>query len=88
MPEQVLDHNIKDVIYRNFKDDFYIGIAVEGDNTFYWTVFNTGCVRFSKIDLSRNGCTLRGYCFHQELNKMTLLTLCKYFYIHLSNKFL
>lgn len=80
-PEQVVDHNIKNVIYTSFKDNIYIGITVEEDSTFYWTVYNnnnTECVKFSKIDLSRDGYALRGYCFHQELNKIILLTLCKY----------
>lgn len=78
--EQVVDHNIKDVIYKTFKDNFYIGITVEGDSIFYWSEYNADCVKFSKISLSRDGHTLRGHCFHQDRNKMILLTLCKYFF--------
>lgn len=71
---------IKNIIYKTFKDDFYIGLSVEEENIFYWTLYNTDWVKFKKIVLSRDEHSLRGHCFHQERNKMILLSLCKYFY--------
>lgn len=71
-------NNIKNVICKTFKDDFYIGLLVEGQNIFYWTLYNSDWVNFRKIVLSRDGYSLRGQCFHQERNKLILLTFCKY----------
>lgn len=77
-PEQIVNNDIKNIIYKDFDDKFYVGISVEGDDSFYWTVYNSECMKFTKIQLSRNGHSLKGTCFHQEKGKPVLLTICKY----------
>lgn len=80
MPTQVFEKSIKNIICQDFQGKFFVGISVEGQNTFYWCVYNTEySSKFTKIELSRDAYSLRGISFHQEKDRVVLLTLCKFF---------
>lgn len=78
-PEKIIDNDIKNVIYQDLGETFYVGLRVEGDNYFYCIIYDSKDVKFSKIDLSKIGQCLKGFCFHAEKDKMVLLTLCKFY---------